>query len=62
MRRERASCPIYRPTNLDAEIADLQAQSREMVTKGLELLKQPVPDTFLGRQHQPLIPLSDEDE
>jgi hypothetical protein len=45
---------IYRPENLGAEIAEGAARMREIAAKAISLLKEPVPDTFLGRQHHNL--------
>jgi hypothetical protein len=46
---------IYRSVRL--EDAQRSARLREMEEKAIELLRHPVPDTFLGRQHNAFIPL-----
>jgi hypothetical protein len=35
---------------------------REITAKAIDLLKEPVPDTFLGRRHYDLVPSSREDK
>lgn len=50
--------PIHRPTPIDHEQAE---QMREVVEKSRELLKEPPPDTFLGRKTQEPPPNSDEE-
>jgi hypothetical protein len=48
----------FRPADLAAEIAAHTARAQEITAKVVEILRAPPPDTFLGRQHYPLIPLS----
>lgn len=43
-------------------IADAKAASQKALTKSRELLKEPPPDTFLGRQHRDMIPLPEQEE
>lgn len=43
-------------------ITDAKAASQEALAKSRELLKEPPPDTFLGRQHRDMIPLPEEEE
>ena len=50
--------PIYRPMPIDREQAE---QMRELVQKARELLKQPLPDTFLGRKIQEPPPKLDDE-
>lgn len=45
---------IHRPRN--DELQDLIARTREVVAASLEVLRQPCPDTFLGRQHHEQTP------
>lgn len=47
---------IYRAPNRVDEIADARTRVRWYLDLSRELLKKPVPDTFLGRQHYELIP------
>jgi hypothetical protein len=54
--------PIFRPRDLAAEIAAYRDRAQEITAKASELLKMPELDSFLGRQHYPLIPLRDENE
>ncbi|WP_439360984.1 hypothetical protein [Bradyrhizobium sp. DASA03007] len=45
---------ITRTRNLTSEIADANASMRETVQRSREILKEPPPDTFLGRKtHEP---------
>ncbi|QOZ71118.1 hypothetical protein SAMN05192541_1784 [Bradyrhizobium arachidis] len=48
---------VYRPENLEADIAHLWTRYRDIVVRSVELLSRPPPDTFLGRKHHDLIPL-----
>jgi hypothetical protein len=47
----------FRPVELAAEVAANRARAEEITQKAFEVLRLPAPDTFLGRQHYPLIPL-----
>ena len=49
---------IYRPTIGDAR--DIE-QIRALVRESREVLKQPVPDTFLGRKTTEPLPVEDQD-
>jgi hypothetical protein len=49
----------FRPADLAAEIAANRARAEEITEKAFEVLRLPQPDTFLGRQHYPLVPLPD---
>ena len=51
---------IYRAPNRVGELADARTRARWYLDLSRELLKEPVPDTFLGRQHYELIPPPDE--
>jgi len=42
---------IYRNQRLPSWIMTAKTQSRKAVARSRELLKEPLPDTFLGRQH-----------
>ncbi len=45
---------LHQLQDLAAEIAKQNAQMREGIAKAVEVLKTPVPDTFLGRKtHEP---------
>jgi len=48
---------IYRPFDLAGEIAEEEAHLHDVVERSLALLKEPPPDTFLGRQQYDPIPL-----
>ncbi|MGY4171689.1 hypothetical protein BSN85_35345 [Bradyrhizobium brasilense] len=48
---------VFRPRALEADIAHIWLRHRVIAERSVELLKQPVPDTFLGRKHYDLIPL-----
>src|SRR5262249_19928674 len=52
---------IFRPIDLAAEIAEHRFAARQIRARASELMKTP-PDTFLGHQHYPLIPLPHERE
>ena len=52
---------IYRPRDLAAEIVAENARLHEIVEKSQTLLKNPSPDTFLGRQHYKIIPLPEQE-
>ncbi|GGI34303.1 hypothetical protein [Bradyrhizobium guangdongense] len=54
--------PIRRIHNEASAIAEQNAQMREQIAKALELLKAPVPDTFLGRKTQKPFPSADGEE
>ena len=54
--------PIPHPAGLAAEFAAIKARTRQVTAQSVELLKLAEPDTFLGRQHYPLAPLSREEE
>ncbi|MGY4572002.1 hypothetical protein ACVWY5_005072 [Bradyrhizobium sp. USDA 3256] len=41
---------MYRARDLASELMELEVRMREMVAKGVDALKVPVPDTFLGRK------------
>jgi hypothetical protein len=43
---------IDRAHRLAAEIAEQNASAREVIAKALEVLRAPMPDTFLGRKTQ----------
>jgi hypothetical protein len=51
------NCLIPHPAVFAAEIAAIRARTRRLTAHSFELLKSAEPDTFLGRQHYPLIPL-----
>ena len=53
--------PIF-PHDLSAELAAHRERAREIFQKASELLKMSEPDTFLGRQHYPLVPPPNENE
>ena len=48
---------IYRPADIRNEDAQRAARLTEMQTRAVDLLRYPAPDTFLGCQHQVVIPL-----
>ncbi|QOZ32833.1 hypothetical protein [Bradyrhizobium sp. CCBAU 53421] len=48
--------PVYRVHNEATRITNESAFIREIVQRALELLKLPVPDTFLGRKTQEPFP------
>lgn len=50
--------PVYRPTPIDHEQAE---QMRKLVEKARALLKEPPPDTFLGRATQEPPPKLDDE-
>lgn len=54
-------CPIPHPALLAAEVAVIAARTKAVAAQSVELLKLAEPDTFLGRRHYPLLPLSDQD-
>jgi hypothetical protein len=53
--------PIPHPAGIAAEIA-IKARTRQVTAQSFELLKLAEPDTFLGRQHYPLLPLPHEED
>jgi predicted house-cleaning NTP pyrophosphatase (Maf/HAM1 superfamily) len=57
--RDRA---IYRPVESAADLAEHKARAAEALAKARAILRQPSPDTFLGRQHYELITLPSEEE
>ncbi|WP_271614852.1 hypothetical protein [Bradyrhizobium sp. CCBAU 51627] len=52
---------IYRPAHLEEETNRAWHRCREIQAQAAELLKDPVPDLFLGRKHHERIPLPGED-
>jgi hypothetical protein len=48
---------IYRPANLQQDLRTLRDRQRECLVRSAQVLALPVPDLFLGRQHQSLLPL-----
>ena len=50
----------FPPSNLGAQIAEQIARTRKLASQSIELLKEPPPDTFLGRRHQDPVPLPNE--
>jgi hypothetical protein len=52
--------PIPHPARF-AEVAAVRARTRKVAAQSFELLKLTEPDTFLGRQHHPLLPLPHEE-
>jgi hypothetical protein len=50
---------VYRPTTTDA---DQTKQLREIAEESREILKQPPPDTFLGRKTQAPFPKAENDD
>jgi hypothetical protein len=54
--------PIFRPYDLAAEISAYRDRAREISARARELLRVSEPDTFLDRQHYPVIPLPNEGE
>ena len=46
--------------DLASDIAEQNAQMREIIAKALEVLRAPIPDTFLGRKTQEPFPREDE--
>lgn len=50
--------PVHGPNPIDHEQAE---QMREVVDKARELLKQPPPDTFIGRGTRDPFPTADEE-
>jgi len=54
--------PIPHPAGLAAEVAAIRARTRQVTAQSFELLSLAEPDTFLGRQHYPLLPLPHEQE
>jgi hypothetical protein len=54
--------PTPHPAVLAAELAAIRARTRRVAAQSFELLKLAEPDTFLGKQHYPLLPLPHEDE
>ena len=53
---------IYKPKHFAAELAELQARTRDVMNKAREALRLPPPDTFLGRRHDDLTPMPDFDQ
>jgi hypothetical protein len=53
---------VPQPAGIAAETAAASARTRQVTAQAFELLNLPVPDTFLGRQHYPLLPLPHEKE
>jgi hypothetical protein len=51
----------FRPADLAAEIAEHRSRAQHIGEKAFEALRLPQPDTFLGRQHYPFIPLPHDD-
>jgi hypothetical protein len=54
--------PIPHPAQLAAELAVIKARARKITAQSLELLRSAEPDTFLGKQHYPLLPLPHEEQ
>jgi hypothetical protein len=48
---------IYRPANLQQDLRTLHDRQRECLARAANVLALPVPDLFLGRQQQSLVPL-----
>ena len=53
---------ICRKTNQRFEITKEKARLDRAAAMAINILREPVPDTFLGRQHYPLTPLPHEIE
>ena len=53
---------IYRIPNHRLDISKEKARLDKAAATAISILREPVPDTFLGRQHYPLIPLPHETE
>ena len=53
---------IPHPAELAAEIAAIRARTRQVTAQSFELLNLAEPDTFLGRQHYPLLRLPHEEK
>ena len=51
---------IYRPLNLEAEIAEAKRRLEEMMEHAAALLATPLPDTFLGRARHETLPYEQE--
>lgn len=56
------SFPIFRADDVDAEMRAHKKLLEEVVAMAFELLSKSAPDTFLGRQRHPLIPLPHEED
>ena len=52
----------YRVYNAAVEIAEANARMLEVLAKSAELLKAPLPDTFLGRPNHDPIPFPNLDD
>jgi hypothetical protein len=46
--------------DLASDIADQNAQMRDIIAKAMDVLRTPVPDTFLGRKTQEPFPREDD--
>jgi hypothetical protein len=53
---------IYRLTNQKLEVAKERALYDGAAATAINVLREPLPDTFLGRQHYDLTPLPDQIE
>ena len=53
---------IYRPQNLEAEIAESQKQLEELSDQATAIRAAPPPNTFLGRAHYEILPLPYQEE
>jgi hypothetical protein len=53
---------IYRVTNQRFEIAKERALAMNAAATAIDILREPLPDTFLGRKHYELTPLPDQIE
>ena len=53
---------IPHPASIAAEMAVTMARTQKIAARSFELLKLAEPDTFLGRQHYPLLPLPHEED
>jgi|SwirhisoilCB1_FD_contig_41_2419280_length_372_multi_1_in_0_out_0_2 hypothetical protein len=60
--------PIYRPTKTEVRLPrprrwqDDSEQTRETIKASLEILRQPMPDTFLGRKTREPFPKGETDQ
>lgn len=53
---------IYRAADNNSFIAEALGRTRELIMESVRLLREPAPDTFLGRQSRETAPLPDEEK
>jgi hypothetical protein len=53
---------IYRAFDSNSIIAEVLRRTRELIVESDKLLREPAPDTFLGRRRREPAPLPDEEK